>query len=205
MSSKPPESFRPPDTLAPPRVGAHPRCSGMSPLTTAAAPGYQTGTAKPRWNDSSGWQSGLVEIGVPRTNHWQDLTRPPPKGPGGSSDDPSSKAERRGGCVIKTPCWADLEPGNGKRRGCLGDWGKHRRAGLYLDLVPATHQSGRRCYHGPVAGSPPSGRQTARWRRKNSRSARAVVMRRASRQARSAAECRPRRKWNSPITTCQPG
>jgi hypothetical protein len=59
-----------------------------------------------------------------------------------------------------------------------------------------------------VAGSPPSGRQTASWamrRRKNSRSARAVVKRRASRQARSAAACRPRRKWSSPITVCQPG
>jgi hypothetical protein len=56
-----------------------------------------------------------------------------------------------------------------------------------------------------VVDSPSSPRQTARRRRKNSRSARAVVKRRASRQARSAAACRPRRKWSSPITACQPG
>ncbi len=73
--------------------------------------------------------------------------------------------------------------------------------GLEPDVLSKL-SSGRR--YSPAA-SPPSGRQTARRRCKNSRSARAVVKRRASRQARSAAECRPRRNWSSPITTCQPG
>jgi len=80
--------------------------------------------------------------------------------------------------------------------------GQTTRAPARSPLSSASFSLGRRY---SVAGSPPSGRQTARRRRKNSRSARAVVKQRASRQARSAAECRPRRKWSSPITACQPG
>jgi hypothetical protein len=154
----------------------------------------------------------LVALGVPASGHFIWLIPPEDRNAAGPvmvfSDSPAPDENVPITKIAKTPLFGVAGKGDAIQVKMTEDKTAYNvsHTGEGMVMIAGTCQYGvvakgkgkpflLRYYS--VAGSSPSGLQRARRRRKNSRSARAMVKRKASCQARSAAACRPRRKWSS--------